>query len=194
MEAYLSDRGLMLLAVAGGGEGLNAAAQRVFLAAETPDLIPGVSVLFLLLFLFLLGRPLYRQFCHRRLAARMRGRNHPAIPAITYPSAKLSHSSGAGKQKKPVAAATTSIPPLETFLVADPVTAATRVDAPGVDAPGVDAPRAAAPGTEVSRREVQEVPPGEVATSEVALLPGTEVAAALGDYTFYSLLDRMDID
>ncbi|WP_224995062.1 hypothetical protein [Cesiribacter sp. SM1] len=195
MESYFLARDSRLWPVAGEGGGMNAAAQGVLLAAETPDVMQGLLMLLLLLFLFPMARRLYRNCCSRRLAARMRGHNHPAIPAITYPSARHPPSPEKGKQKKHTAAASAAVPSPEAFQGRDsseeppPKVDAPKVDAPGVDAPGVDAPGVDTAGNEETRTEIQGG-----TTSATEELHDTDAAAELDDYTFYSLLDRMDIE
>lgn len=169
---------------AGGMESMDAAAQRTPLAAETSGLYPVVSMLFLLLFLVLLGKRLYRQSCHRKMVARMKGCNHPAIHAITYPSATVPLPPVTEKQHKPVPAAAPVIPFPEPYLKR-----ASGADVPGVETPGVDAPGVETFNSEGTRTEDQGV-----ATWASAECSDTKTAAGLGDYTSYSLLDRMDLD
>ena len=173
MEVHSSYWICRVIPSAGGVESMDTAAQRTPLAAEISGLHPVLSILFLLLFLVLLGKRLYRQSCHRKMVALMRGRNHPAIHAITYPSAKVPLPPVMEKQHKPVPAAAPVIPFSEPCLKR----------ASGADAPGVDALNSEGTPTEDQG----------VATWATAECSDTKGAAGLG-YTFYSLLDRMDLD
>lgn len=189
----ISGFGIPELIAVGGG----APAQ---LLLSAPASLTGSFLLVLLLaVLFPLGKYLYSKITEHRMATRMAGSNHPAIPAMQYedpqmpeqrlpeqrlPERRLPEQLEPGKLKKYKPAR--AVPLMKDPKVREQAVDASGVDTSGVDAPGVDAPRVDTPRVDA---------PG-VDTLGAAVSGASDPGATgpLEGYNSYNLLDSLEED
>jgi hypothetical protein len=87
----------------GGGREGSAPGREIMAGGGWPELYESMLFLCFFLFLFILGRVVYREVRRRKVAARMAAGNHPAIPESHYISSPLPEQPGPEAKPEPQA-------------------------------------------------------------------------------------------